>query len=984
VGALEGSTELTHGVRRAVGNFLTELCRPMCDERELDVGEGDDEYDDAAADRDMDYVDANGMTPEELTDRLRTISSAKGSEKNNSSSLITRDDVRDAAMMGLTALIRSRLEVFPTQESQSPELKQSAHYCPVTKALGVVRQSMEYRLELAISGVRYRCQLDDTSNEYCGSNEDARKGAGAGYETVDPGSNIEDGLSRLPRSKRSMCFDLFDAALDGLDDDEMKCKNLLTEIRLSPSTMNVSGLGIPPSLLHQMSAFASLASSCMHGETDPRCLVQLLSLFNKMQRIMIPLFAFDGDMSVEDANDVDMETSKFMFPSMEVFDAVAPYYPVHFTPPKNDPHGITQGILQDLLLAVLCERGVHYDHKVMPEANDRNDDGTRETMTLLAARMFLERLEPPKTSDYDTPSNGSDSDVEDKLDAIRDLSSLFLPQLTTFKNERWTLATGRHSDFPGHRISPNVTRVPLEFLSELSLTMARVHEEAISSDEKALASSTRKFSSCLVKSLEPATTTGISSEVDTFSLWEAYTIDVLRHLTPILGSAPQGMHGRASTAYFASLAAEGGQMTLNKVLDGCYPRFLGVLSILDEKDYSGVPIDVGESSQTTKLTSRDDEKLAAAMRGIAALISSCRVALQQWQRDNFGVQVHPHPLSPYAPSTLRKIALILNESIDVDKAGSLQVAAASALESVLTSCDLTFLDEENMAPLQKSISLMARAVLIGEGTVDKDSTNSHEWNLACARVLGAVISVGICEKTDSGDVVPSNNERINTLAANLLPDIIASSTFPHRRLPKMQTIRYDWVVLAGACANGILHVSQKIVSDLLSEIITALKSNGENQKTSAMALLYIIRHGGPNVGTAFHELSSPGPTAFEVIQELCRQEDTVPRRQLQVGMSMLQLPASRALDEEAANETVSFCHPQLIIVSIRVVYLIVVCLTGNFFICCPSELSARLSEPNLSFHFSFRPTNAPPQSLHVAVLHSLSTKSYHRSQSPMK
>ena len=128
----------------------------------------------------------------------------------------------------------------------------------------------------------------------------------------------------------------------------------------------------------------------------------------------------------------------------------------------------------------------------------------------------------------------------------------------------------------------------------------------------------------------------------------------------------------------------------------------------------------------------------------------------------------------------------------------------------------------------------------------------------------------------------------------------------------MQTIRYDWVVLAGACANGILYVSERIVSDLLLKIITALKLNRENQKISAMALSHIIRHGGPNVGTAFHELSSPGPTAFEVVHELCRQEDTVPRRQLQVGMSMLQLPASRARDEEAANDTVSICHPQLI------------------------------------------------------------------------
>ena len=899
MGALEGSADLTHGVRQAVGHFLVELCLPGGGENE-DV----EEYDEGDMNQEMDYVDADNLTPEQLTEQLETIS-AKRSKKSITS--LTHDAVRDAAMICLTALTRSHLEIFPTQQSQSSESKQS--HCPATKALGVVHQSMEFRVELAILGVRYRCQMD-SSNESNGD-KGMRAVAGAGYETVDPGLNIEDGLSNLPRAKRSLCFNLFDGALDGLNDDELKCKKLTSQIQQPSSTLDTMGVMIPSSLVIQMSAFASMTSSCMHGETDPRCLLQLLSLFNKMQRIMLPLFAFNGNRSTETANDMDIDTSKMMFPSIEIFDAVAPYYPVHFTPPKNDPHGITQGILHDALLAVLCERGANYDHKLSTKkVNDQDDDGTKETMILLAARMFLERLEPPKSSDYDLPSNGSGSDVEEKLDAVQDLSSLFLPHFTPSKNGRMAVATGHDNDLPGHHISLNIIRVPPEFLSELSLSMARVHEEAVSSDANALASAIRKFSSCLVKSLEPATTTSMSSEVDTFALWEAYVVDVLRHLTPILGSAPQGMHGRASTAYFASLAAEGGLTTLNKVLDGCYPRFLGVLSLLDEKGNSGVPLDVGESSprlQMKKPKSRDEEKLAAAMRGMAALVSSCRVALQQWQRNNFGVQVHPHPLSLYAPSTVQKIAFILNESINGDEVGSLELAAVGALESVLTSYDLNFLEEGDMVSLEKSISLITRAVLVGEESVDKDLTHMHEWNLACARALGAVISVGICQKEDVGGVIAYSCERINTVATNLLQDILASATSPHLGSLKLHIIRYDWVVLAGACANGTLHVSEQIVSDLISKIITALRLNRENQKTSAIALSYIIRHGGPNVGTAFHGLSPPGPTPYDVIQELCHQEDPVARRQLQVGMSMLQLPVSRANDEEAANETVSIC-----------------------------------------------------------------------------
>ncbi|KAL3775267.1 hypothetical protein ACHAW5_010905 [Stephanodiscus triporus] len=880
MGALEGSADLTHGVRQAVGRFLVELCRPGCSEDRVDECNEDD------IDQEMNYVDADNMTPEKLTEQLEAIS-AKRSKKSTIS--LTHDDVRDAAMIGLTALTRSHLEIFPTQQSQSSESKQS--YCPATKALGVVHQSMEFRVELAILGVRYRCQMDSSNGS--GGAKGTRGGSGAGYETVDPELNIDDGLSLLPRAKRSLCFNLFDAALDGLNDDELKCKKLLSQIQESSSTVDAMRLMIPSSVFIQMSAFASLTSSCMHGETDPRCLLQLLHLFNKMQRIMLPLFASNGNKSTK-------------FPSIEIFDAVAPYYPLHFTPPKNDPHGITQGILQDALLAVLCERGANYDHKFLSKTNDQDVDGMKETMILLASRMFLERLEPPKTSDYDPPSNDSDSDVEDKLDAVQDLSSLFLPHFTPSKDGKIAITNGHDHDnnLPGRHVSLNVTRVPPEYFSELSLSMVRVHEEAVSSDAKALASAIRKFSSCLVKSLEP---TSISSEVDTFILWEAYVVDVLRHLTPILGSAPQGMQGRASTAYFASLAAEGGPMTLNEMLDGCYPRFLGVLSSLDEKDSSREPTDVDESSprlHSSMQKSRDEEKLAAAMRGIAALVSSCRVALQKWQRDNFGVPVDPHPLSLYAPSTLQKIAFVVNASIDEDKVGSLELAAVGALESVLTSYDLNLLEEGDMVSFEKSIPLMTRAVLVEERIADTDSTNLHEWNLACARVLGAVISVGMSQRKEGGGVVTNSCERMNTLATNLLPDMLASATSPHRGSLKLHTIRYDWVVLAGACANGTLHVSEQIISDLLSRIITTLRLNGENQKTSAMALSYIIRHGGPHVGTAFHGLSPPGPTQYDVIRELCHQENTVPRRKLQVGMSTLQLPVSRARDEEAANETI--------------------------------------------------------------------------------
>ena len=46
------------------------------------------------------------------------------------------------------------------------------------------------------------------------------------------------------------------------------------------------------------------------------------------------------------------------FPFTKFFDAVAPYYPVTFSPPLNNPYGITSNGIQSSLMAVLC----HNDH----------------------------------------------------------------------------------------------------------------------------------------------------------------------------------------------------------------------------------------------------------------------------------------------------------------------------------------------------------------------------------------------------------------------------------------------------------------------------------------------------------------------------------------------------------------------------------------------------------------------------------------------
>ena len=62
-----------------------------------------------------------------------------------------------------------------------------------------------------------------------------------------------------------------------------------------------------------------------------------------------------------------------------------PHYPVQFTPPKNDPHGITRNMLQDALMSVLCERGASYTNQAALKESDEEGGEEKETIITLAA-----------------------------------------------------------------------------------------------------------------------------------------------------------------------------------------------------------------------------------------------------------------------------------------------------------------------------------------------------------------------------------------------------------------------------------------------------------------------------------------------------------------------------------------------------------------------------------------------------------------------
>lgn len=84
-------------------------------------------------------------------------------------------------------------------------------------------------------------------------------------------------------------------------------------------------------------SFGSCVVLAVEGEKDPRCLVVALEVVQRtLRQVSSDLVTVEGGESVLE----------------ELFDVAACYFPISFTPPPNNPHGITRDMLVDGLTAV--------------------------------------------------------------------------------------------------------------------------------------------------------------------------------------------------------------------------------------------------------------------------------------------------------------------------------------------------------------------------------------------------------------------------------------------------------------------------------------------------------------------------------------------------------------------------------------------------------------------------------------------------------
>lgn len=289
---------------------------------------------------------------------------------------------------------------------------------------------------------------------------------------------ISAGLSMLSRARRSTCFRLLEVATRAL---ERIPKELFV-------TDNVEA---------SVTVLTTFTANCLHGESDPRCLLQLLQLIH-LQLVLC-------------------RDRQEPIPVDDVFNAVAPYYPIQFTPPPNNPHGITKAGLRQALIQILA-----FDPEIVA----------------LAIDLVVECMVPP-------PEDGIPTFVE-LHESLQDMEQLLLQ-------------TGRHD----HRLQA----LSLTQLRQLADALYTVHSQASGAVqagkeiEKATATA-NLCRSCL---------TQLSSEAERFdTCWNVLVRDVLLSLVSKMNTKTQGRMAIAHATCFT-----GGIRTLTYNLE------VGLTSLLD-------------------------------------------------------------------------------------------------------------------------------------------------------------------------------------------------------------------------------------------------------------------------------------------------------------------------------------------------------------------------------------------------------------------
>ena len=708
--------------------------------------------------------------------------------------------IRDISIKCITALVET-----------ASSNREDQNYQEYVKAFG-------FRLRYAKKGVERRCATPDDDMSM--------------NDHVVAENDIRGGLSTMPRSKRSLCFSLLYAAVMG----SSKVTNL-AQHQLKMTTEEQQSTAVS-AIQSQSVEFAEFTARCIHGESDPRCLLQLLKLLHFTQvkfRCWFPA--------------VNTSSPDNVFPNEDFFDAVAPYYPIQFTPPPNNIHGITREGLHSSLVSVLTFTGM--------------DEGARKyrrpTMLGCSFSLFLEQLLPGQ------PEEESPTTLE-KLEGLECISNLIFP--TSMDSEC------RNLDFAELR---NLSSALITLHDEASV--GATHDSGDLRDQKRrLAETCRSLASRIAMDLEK------SNSNSTEKLWEIFVLETLEKEIKKLKLTPA--YAKTSIAYEASLAASGGPRTLRS----CLAKGLGPLL-----KYLRGHID--DSSDNT----------LAAIHGVAAFVSSCQVTLSK-SRAELGVELTPHPLEAFAKDT----SILLFQIVE-DKGSSCsflhKAAAASCLECLLLSSNDKDLGSEELVERScnflKSLLDTVGAPMQEETIADQEGFS--KYRRIASGVLGRIIGASLTE-SDNDDEESNTTKSRSVLLSQPIQDFTRSQIFPKLMATSIENTnndgdRFDRIALSATCSSSP-SLASDIVSAHLEALISALEASitSQTSRTCLEALSSILRSCvGDNAIRAFHQ-SGLVDKIFEILCYNLITSASSDEKDLNNSISQIKLKASIVNGDEESME----------------------------------------------------------------------------------
>ena len=377
------------------------------------------------------------------------------------------EQVRDSAVQTIAALLHTMTD---TTNNESFE------------------ESILYRLHLSQETVKLRCAIPDDEDDELGK------------YSQDQGQIAPRGLASLPRLRRSLCFELLRSTLDGL-------KPLLV-------------LTLSSRISSPLLQWVEFSIHCLYGESDPRCLIQLLNFLADLQKACLdPLCS--------------------QFPVATLFDAVSSYYPIQFTPPPQMSHTVTREDLTRALWNILsC---TIYD----------NAQNGHDTMFALTLGLILDQLVP-------LPEDGP-ATLDELRDALEDLKSLL--RITKYGSSS---AVDVAALFQGS-IEPSA-------LLQVASALRTVHAQTAvpGASGSPIAQQVSVICRDLIADI------ALSCELQTKEprFWKLFVNDVT---LDVVRGQPASSLPRSDIVYLACLAGCGGVKTMKFVLDQTLPAFLQII-----------------------------------------------------------------------------------------------------------------------------------------------------------------------------------------------------------------------------------------------------------------------------------------------------------------------------------------------------------------------------------------------------------------------